>query len=53
MSRDREKSRFVLETDSSLNILDGPGINSWDLAVLKDFKLTERLGLQFRSALYN
>jgi len=35
------------------NILNGPGLNSWDLALLKDFKLTERLKLQFRAEGYN
>jgi len=31
----------------------GPGINNWDMALLKDTSLTERLKLQFRAELYN
>ena len=31
----------------------GPGINNWDMALLKDTHLTERMNLQFRAELYN
>jgi hypothetical protein len=31
----------------------GPGINNWDMALLKDTRLTERVDLQFRAELYN
>jgi hypothetical protein len=31
----------------------GPGINNWDLALLKDTHLTERLDLQFRAEFFN
>lgn len=31
----------------------GPGINNWDMALLKDTRLTERMDLQFRAELYN
>jgi hypothetical protein len=31
----------------------GPGINNWDMALLKSTQLTERLNLQFRAELYN
>ena len=31
----------------------GPGINNWDVALLKDTRLTERLDLQLRAELYN
>lgn len=30
------------------NVLRGPGINNWDLSLLKDFKLTESKSLEFR-----
>lgn len=33
--------------------LRGPGINNWDVALFKNFDLTERFKLQFRSELYN
>jgi Carboxypeptidase regulatory-like domain len=31
----------------------GPGINNWDMALLKDTHLTERLDLQFRAEFFN
>ncbi len=30
-----------------------PGINNWDLSVMRNFKVTERLRIQFRGAFYN
>jgi hypothetical protein len=39
--------------DSGRNILDGPGLSSSDLALLKDFQLTERFKLEFRSEFFN
>lgn len=35
------------------NILIGPGLATWDFSADKDFALTERLGLQFRSEFFN
>ena len=35
------------------NILIGPGLGTWDLGADKDFALTERFGLQFRSEFFN
>ena len=35
------------------NMLTGPGIHNYDLAIFKNFKLREGLSLQFRSELYN
>ena len=35
------------------NILRGPGINNWDLAILKNFNFTERVYLQFRAEAFN
>ena len=35
------------------NMLTGPGIHNYDLAIFKNFKLREGLRLQFRSELYN
>jgi hypothetical protein len=31
----------------------GPGLNNWDLALLKDTKITERTSLQFRAEFFN
>jgi outer membrane receptor protein involved in Fe transport len=35
------------------NVLIGPGLVTWDLGADKDFALTERFGLQFRSEFFN
>jgi hypothetical protein len=35
------------------NILIGPGLFTWDLAADKDFHLSDRFGLQFRSEFFN
>lgn len=35
------------------NMLTGPGINNWDLAVFKNFRIREGVKFQFRSELYN
>jgi hypothetical protein len=35
------------------NVLIGPGLATWDLGADKDFALTERFGLQFRSEFFN
>jgi hypothetical protein len=39
--------------NSGRNILAGPGLNSWDMALLKNFQLSERFRLQFRAEFYN
>jgi hypothetical protein len=31
----------------------GPGLNNWDMALLKDTAITERVGLQFRAEFFN
>jgi len=33
--------------------LHGPGINNWDLALMRDFKLYERVKMQFRTEAYS
>jgi hypothetical protein len=39
--------------NSGRNILTGPGINNWDLALLKNVHITERLALELRFEFYN
>ena len=51
-------SGFTQETigqlgDSSRRFFHGPGINNWDLALLKDTRLTEKVNLQFRAEFFN
>ncbi|MGH9325152.1 MAG: carboxypeptidase regulatory-like domain-containing protein [Terriglobia bacterium] len=38
---------------SARRFFNGPGINNWDLALLKDVKLTESKSLEFRGELFN
>jgi hypothetical protein len=35
------------------NVLRGPGINDWDISIMKNFPLTESKSLQFQSNLFN
>lgn len=39
--------------NSGRNILRQPGVNNWDLGLGKDFKITERVGFQFRIESFN
>jgi hypothetical protein len=41
------------EGNSPRRFFHGPGINNWDVALLKDTQLTERVGLQFRAEFFN
>jgi hypothetical protein len=38
---------------SGRNILDGPGFEDWDIALLKHFQLGDRFQLEFRAEFYN
>ena len=38
---------------SSRRFFSGPGINNWDIALLKDTTITESTTLQFRAELFN
>jgi hypothetical protein len=35
------------------NVLRGPGINDWDISIMKNFKITESKSLQFQSNFFN
>jgi hypothetical protein len=39
--------------DAGRNILVGPGLFSWDFALLRDFRLTESKSLEFRFEMFN
>ncbi len=39
--------------DMGRNALRGPGINNWDVSVMKNFKFTESKSLQFQANLFN
>ncbi len=39
--------------NSGRNILRGPGLDDWDLSLLKDFHFTERLYAEFRAEAFN
>jgi len=46
-------SAIGLEGNASRRFFHGPGINNWDMALVKDTKLTETMNLQFRAEFYN
>ena len=48
-------SQGALGSEGTANrrFFHGPGINNWDMALLKDTHLTERLDLQFRAEFFN
>jgi hypothetical protein len=52
-----DTSQFVTETVGTLGsrrrFFHGPGLNNWDMALLKDTKLTERVSLEFRAEFFN
>ena len=35
------------------SVFRGPGINNWDISILKDFRVSETTKLQFRAEMYN
>ena len=35
------------------NVLRGPGINDWDISLMKNFKITESKSIQFQSNFFN
>jgi len=39
--------------NSPRNFLRGPGINNWDISILKDFKFTEAKYVQFQASFFN
>ncbi len=39
--------------NAARTVIRGPGINNWDIAVFKDFPVTERARFQFRCETYN
>jgi Carboxypeptidase regulatory-like domain len=39
--------------DMGRNVLRGPGINDWDISIMKNFRLTESKSLQFQSNFFN
>ena len=41
------------EGTANRRFFHGPGVNNWDIALLKNTQLTERLNLQFRAELFN
>jgi Carboxypeptidase regulatory-like domain len=39
--------------DSGRGVCTGPGLNNWDIAAMKNIKLSERFNMQFRSEFFN
>jgi hypothetical protein len=47
------QSALGQEGDSRRRFFHGPGINNWDMALLKDTDITERVNMQFRAEFFN
>ena len=39
--------------NAAKTLIRGPGINNWDIAIFKNFPITEQIRFQFRGELYN
>jgi hypothetical protein len=39
--------------DSGRNIINGPGLSTYDFSLSKDFRISEKTGLEFRSEFFN
>ena len=39
--------------NSGRGVCTGPGLNNWDIAAIKNIKISERFSMQFRSELFN
>ena len=50
---DFSQSALGLEGTANRRFFHGPGLNNWDLAVLKNTPINERIVLQFRAELFN
>lgn len=48
-----QASALGVEGDSPRRFFHGPGLNNWDMALLKNTQITERIGLEFRAEWYN
>lgn len=46
-------SAFGQQGDAGRRFFHGPGINNWDMAVVKDTAISERVKLQFRAEFFN
>jgi hypothetical protein len=46
-------SALGTEGDSGRRFFHGPGINNWDVALVKNTAITERINLQFRAEFFN
>lgn len=51
--RDAQGNPIHVQGNAGRNSIQMPGINNWDLAVVKDTHINERLNLQFRWELFN
>lgn len=48
-----QQSALGVQGDSPRRFFHGPGLNNWDMALLKNTQITERFGLEFRAEWYN
>jgi len=47
------QSALGQEGDSRRRFFHGPGINNWDMAIVKDTRINERMNVQFRAEFFN
>ncbi len=47
------QSALGQEGDSRRRFFHGPGVNNWDMALLKNTDITERVNMQFRAEFFN
>ena len=49
----RKRALANAVTLNGLNVLIGPGFSQWDVALMKNFTIQERVRLQFRAESFN
>lgn len=48
-----QQSALGQEGDSRRRFFHGPGLNNWDMALVKDTRVSERVNVQFRAEFFN
>jgi hypothetical protein len=51
--RDAQGNRIRVQGDAGRNTIQQPGINNWDIGLFKNFKVRDRVNVQFRWETFN
>jgi hypothetical protein len=51
--RDAQGNRIRVQGDAGRNTIQQPGINNWDIGLFKNFKVRDRVNIQFRWETFN